>query len=89
MKNSTLLHGWVINAMKRFSRREGRNLAFTMFLLFFTLGVMANPVGIGKARKVATTFLNNNGARTTGLTDVSTTAGFQTCTCLRRRTVLF
>ena len=76
MKNSTLLHGRVINAMKRFIRREGRSLAFTMFLLSFTLGVMANPVGIGRARQVATTFLNNNGARSAGLTDVSAMAGF-------------
>jgi len=76
MKNNALLNGKVINAMKRFSRRGGKIFAFLMLLLSFTLGVMANPVDVGRARQVATTFLNNNGARTTGLTDVSAIAGF-------------
>ena len=76
MKNNTLLYGRVINAMKRFSRRGGKCFAFLMLLLSFTLGVMANPVDIGRARQVAMTFLNNNGARTSGLTDVSAVAGF-------------
>ena len=76
MKNNTLLYGRVINAMKRFSRRGVKCFAFLMLLLSFTLGVMANPVDIGRARQVAMTFLNNNGARTSGLTDVSAIAGF-------------
>ena len=76
MKNNTLLYGRVINAIKRFSRRGVKSFAFLMLLLSFTMGVMANPVDIGRARQVAMTFLYNNGARTSGLTDVSAVAGF-------------
>ncbi len=75
MKNNALLNGKVINAMKRFSRRGGKCLAFLMLLLSFTFGVMANPVDIERARQVATTFLYNNGVRSTELREVSAIAG--------------
>ncbi len=45
-------------------------------LLVLGLGAMANPVGKERARQVATTFLNNNGARSSELSNVSAAAGF-------------
>ena len=64
------MHGRKNNAMNKFS--------FTLMalLLVLTLGVKAGTVDASRARQVATTFLNNNGARTTGMTDVSASAGF-------------
>ena len=47
-----------------------------MLLLFIAVAAMAKPVDNGKARQVATTFLNNNGAKTTQLTDLSKATGF-------------
>ena len=76
MRNSTLLHGNMYNAMKKVSRKGGRYLAFVMFLLTFTLAAKANPVDEERARQVATTFLNNNGARSLELTNVSSAIGF-------------
>ena len=37
---------------------------------------MAETVDRGRARQAATTFLNNNGAQTRGLTDVTLATGF-------------
>ncbi len=45
-------------------------------LLVLSLGAMANPVDKERARQIATTFLNNNGARSSELSDVSAEAGF-------------
>ena len=47
---------------------------FALLVLAFSLKVNANPVDVEIARQVAKTFLNNNGAQTTGLRDVSTEA---------------
>ena len=47
-----------------------------VFLFMFCLGAMASPVGKERARQIATTFLNNNGAKTAQLTDVSAEIGF-------------
>jgi hypothetical protein len=76
MRNITLLYGNMKNAMNRFGKKGGKCLAFVMFLLFLTLGANANPVDRVRARQVATTFLNNNGARSVELTEVSSIAGF-------------
>ena len=51
-------------------------VVFALLVLVLTLKVNANPVDVEKARKVAKTFLNNNGARSTGLRDVSAEANF-------------
>ena len=52
--------------------------AFVLLMLLFTfsLGLKANSVDVERARQVAKTFLNNNGAQSRGLRDVSTDAGF-------------
>ena len=76
MRNSTLSHGNVNNAMNKVSRKGGKYLAFVIFLLSLTLGAMANPVDEERARQVATTFLNNNSARSVDLTNVSSVVGF-------------
>ena len=76
MKNSTLFYGKLNNAITRAGLKIGRGLVFAMLLLSFTVGTKANPVDEEMARQVATTFLNNNGARTAGLTDVSSVVGF-------------
>ena len=76
MKNATLLYGKINSAMNKISKRGAKFLAFMLLLLFITFEVNANPVDIVRARQVATTFLNNNGARSTGLVDVSEIAGF-------------
>lgn len=47
-----------------------------VFLFMFCLGAMASPVDKERARQIATTFLNNNGAKTAQLTDVSAEIGF-------------
>ncbi len=47
-----------------------------VFLFMFCLGAMASPVGKERARQIATTFLNNNGARSSELSEVSADAGF-------------
>ena len=50
---------------------------FPLLLLMLVAGAaMAETVDMGKARQAATTFLANNGAQTTGLTDVTTASGF-------------
>ena len=76
MRNSTLSYGNMNNAMNKVSRKGGKYLAFVMFLLSLTLGAMANPVDEERARQVATTFLNNNSARSVDLTNVSSVVGF-------------
>ena len=76
MKNSILLLDNMKNAMNKTSRNRGKHLVLMMFLLFLTYGANANPIGKARARQVATTFLNNNGARSVELTDVSSVAGF-------------
>ena len=68
MKNSILLHDKIM--------RRGKALALMMLLLVHTLGVKAGTVDVRMARQVAKTFLDNNGARSTQLTDVSASAGF-------------
>lgn len=47
-----------------------------VILLMLCLGAMAGPVGKERARQIATTFLNNNGARSSELSEVSADAGF-------------
>lgn len=47
-----------------------------VFLFMLCLGAMASPVDKERARQIATTFLNNNGARSSELSDVSAEAGF-------------
>ena len=56
--------------------RRGLSLALMMLLLVLTLGVKAGNVDVRRARQVATTFLNINGAQSPQLTDVSASAGF-------------
>ena len=55
-----------------------RNLRLLPLLLLMLLaeGTMAENVDRGRARQAATTFLNNNGAQTRGLTDVTSATGF-------------
>ena len=52
--------------------------AFVLWMLLFTfsLGVKANSVDVERARQVAKTFLNNNGAQSRDLREVSNDAGF-------------
>ncbi len=47
-----------------------------VFLFMLCLGAMASPVDKERARQIATTFLNNNGSRSSELSDVSAKAGF-------------
>ncbi len=76
MIDNTLFYGKVNNAMNKGNRKREKLFTLTMIMLFLSLGAIANPVEIGKARQVATTFLNNNGARSAGLTEVAVSAGF-------------
>ena len=55
-----------------------KKLTITIALTtLLSLSVFAHPVDVKTAQKVATTFLNNNGAKSTQLTDLSKAAGFQ------------
>ena len=47
-----------------------------LLLMLVASAAMAETVDTGKARQAATTFLANNGAQITGLTDVTTKSGF-------------
>ena len=76
MKNRILLQNKVNDAKNKSSRLCGKKLPLVMLLLFLALGAKANPVETGRARQVATTFLNSNGSRSIGLTEVSSAAGF-------------
>ena len=54
-----------------------KKLTITIALTaLLTLSAFANPVDVKTAQKVATTFLNNNGAKSAQLTDLSKAAGF-------------
>ena len=55
--------------MKRFT-------TIVALVLMVAMPMMAERVSPETAQKVATTFLNNNGAKTTQLTDLSKAAGF-------------
>lgn len=55
-----------------------KKLTITIALTtLLSLSVFAHPVDVKTAQKVATTFLNNNGAKAAQLTDLSKAAGFQ------------
>lgn len=54
-----------------------KNAFILTLLLTVSLSLFAEHVDPETARKVATTFLNNNGAKTNQLIDLSKTAGFQ------------
>ena len=56
MRNSTLLHGKVNDAMKKVSLRGGRIFALMMLLLSLTLGAKANPVGMNQTRDYLTVY---------------------------------
>ena len=71
-----LLYGKIKDAINEVTRKGGKCLAFLLFLFSLTLGAKANPVDDARARRVATTFLNNNGVRSVELTDMSSVAGF-------------
>lgn len=54
-----------------------KKLTITIALTtLLSLSVFAHPVDVKTAQKVATTFLNNNGAKSTQLTDLTKAAGF-------------
>ena len=54
-----------------------KKLTITIALTtLLSLSVFAHPVDVKTAQKVATTFLNNNGAKSAQLTDLSKEAGF-------------
>ena len=77
MKNRILLQNKVNDAKNKSSRLCGKKLPLVMLLLILALGAKANPVETGRARQVATTFLNSNGSRSIGLTEVSSAAGLR------------
>ena len=54
-----------------------KNAFILTLLLTVSLSLFAEHVDPETARKVATTFLNNNGAKSNQLVDLSKTAGFQ------------
>ena len=60
MRNSTLLHGKVNNAMNEIGRKWGRSLPLLVLMLFITLGAIANPVDLRQARQVGARFVNAN-----------------------------
>ena len=62
MKNSTLLHGKLNNAINRGAKSGGRLLALIVLLLSLTLGAKANPVDMRLAREVGAKFINANTA---------------------------
>jgi hypothetical protein len=54
-----------------------KKLTITIALTtLFSMSVFAHPVDVKTAQKVATTFLNNNGAKSSQLIDISKAAGF-------------
>jgi hypothetical protein len=77
MKYSTILNCRENNTPYK-ANRKGRKALFLalLLMLFLSLGAKADPVETGRARQVAITFLNNNGSRSIGLTEVSSAAGF-------------
>ena len=76
MKHSIILNCRENNIQYKANRKGGKAFFLVLLMLFLYLGAKANPVEIGRARQVATTFLNNNGSRSIGLTEVSSAAGF-------------
>ena len=57
-------------------KRINKTLLIASLLMGLTALVQAQPVSRETARRAATTFLDNNGAKTTQLTDVSAKVGF-------------
>ena len=57
-------------------KRRALRLLPLLLLMLFAEAMMAETVDMGRARQAATTFLNNNGAQTRGLTDVTSATGF-------------
>ena len=57
-------------------RMKGLRLLPLMLMMLVAEVTMAETVDMSKARQAATTFLNNNGVQTTGLTDVTPSTGF-------------
>ena len=57
-------------------KRRTLQLLPLLLLILVAEASMAEAVDSGRARQAATTFLNNNGAQTSGLTDVTSAAGF-------------
>ena len=55
---------------------KAKTLLLLVFLMASQSLAFAQPVGRETARRVATTFLDNNGAKSTELTDMSAKAGF-------------
>ncbi len=76
MKNSILLNDRDNNTLSEAIRKGRKLLTLVVFMLFFSLGAKANSVDAERARRVATTFLNNNGARSVELADVTSVVGF-------------
>ena len=76
MKHRAILNCRENNATYKANRKGVKPLFLVLLMLFLYSGAKANPVEIGRARQVATTFLNNNGSRSIGLTEVSSAAGF-------------
>ena len=76
MKHRAILNCRENNATYKANRKGVKPLFLVLLMLFLYSGAKANPVEIGRARQVATTFLNNNGSRSIGLTEISSAAGF-------------
>lgn len=76
MNHNTIQNYNEINNHYKDNRKGRQSLILVMFILIFSLGAKANPVEIERARQVATTFLNHNGAKSIQLTDLSKKAGF-------------
>ena len=57
-------------------RMKSLRLLPLMLMMLLAEATMAETVGLERARQAATTFLNNNGAQTRGLTDVTLATGF-------------
>ena len=57
-------------------KRRTLRLLPLLLLMLLAEATMAETVDRGRARQAATTFLNNNGAQTRGLTDVTLATGF-------------
>ena len=76
MTNSTLRSVRTCFALIKDRLGSAKAFPLVMLLLAFMATAKANPVDEARARQAATTFLNNNWARTYGLTDVSSVVGF-------------
>ena len=75
MKHSTLKSIRDSFALIRQSMGKGGFFLLMMLLFVTNVTAIANPVNAERARLVAKTFLNNNGARSTGLTDITSEVG--------------